>query len=165
MAQLWIWANQLIHSFLVGCLNPCLQETNVYGLVRPNPVLWARPTPNVSLTVGSSWELPHSRSKMRSTHILISSCINHEGSVHMGSEVVSLKSLKVNLCNLNRWEHGSWDLPLHMGSLILSPMYDMTHMPTWQLFLDVRRKARPNTQHKSNNYLCMKQSRSAFNDN
>jgi hypothetical protein len=25
----WIWANQPIYSFLVGCLNLCLQETNV----------------------------------------------------------------------------------------------------------------------------------------
>ena len=52
---LGIWANQLIHSFLVGCLNPCLQGTSVrvvslqlefrhptkervYRLVRPNRV-------------------------------------------------------------------------------------------------------------------------------
>ena len=33
-----IWANQPIHSFLVECLNPCLQGTTVvYGLVRPSP--------------------------------------------------------------------------------------------------------------------------------
>jgi hypothetical protein len=25
----------------------------------------------------------------------------------------SPKSLEVNLCNLSRWEHGSWELPLH----------------------------------------------------
>ena len=25
------------------------------------------------------------------------------------------KSLEVNLCNLSRWEHGSWDLPFYMG--------------------------------------------------
>ena len=29
-----IWVNQPIHSFFVGCLNPCLQETNVKS-VRP----------------------------------------------------------------------------------------------------------------------------------
>ena len=27
----------------------------------------------------------------------------------------------VDPCNLNRWEHGSWDLPLHTGSSVLSP--------------------------------------------
>ena len=32
-----IWANQPIHSFLVGCLNPCLASIErVYGLVRPS---------------------------------------------------------------------------------------------------------------------------------
>ena len=35
----WIWANQPIHSFLVGCLNPCLQRTSV-RVVLPN--LWVR---------------------------------------------------------------------------------------------------------------------------
>ena len=31
-----IWANQPIHSFLVGCLNPCLQVTIVVvGLPQP----------------------------------------------------------------------------------------------------------------------------------
>ena len=31
-----IWANQPIYSFLVGCLNPCLQETSVrVGLPQP----------------------------------------------------------------------------------------------------------------------------------
>ena len=33
----WIWANQPIHSFLVGGLNPCLQRTSV-RVVLPN--LW-----------------------------------------------------------------------------------------------------------------------------
>ena len=31
-----IWANQPIHSFLVKCLNPCLQETNA-GVGSPQP--------------------------------------------------------------------------------------------------------------------------------
>ena len=35
------------------------------------------------------------------------------------------KSLEVDPCNLNRWKYGSRDLPLHMGSQVLSPMYDM----------------------------------------
>ena len=42
-SQIWyvpmngIWANQPIHSFLVGCLNPCLQGTSVWvGSPRPN---------------------------------------------------------------------------------------------------------------------------------
>ena len=30
-----------------------------------------------------------------------------------GSQVP--KSLEVNMCNLSRWKHGSWDLPLHTG--------------------------------------------------
>ena len=32
-----IWANQPIHSFLVGCLNPCLQGTSVqFGSPQPS---------------------------------------------------------------------------------------------------------------------------------
>ena len=42
------------------------------------------------------------------------------------------KSMDVILCKLNRWEHGSWDLPLHTGSQIQVP--SMTWMPTWQQF-------------------------------
>ena len=34
--------------------------------------------------------------------------------------VPSPKSLEVDLRNLNRWEPGSWDLPLHMGSQVPS---------------------------------------------
>ena len=30
-----IWANQPIHSFLVGCFKSCLQETNVQGCFTP----------------------------------------------------------------------------------------------------------------------------------
>ena len=33
---LGIWANQPIHSFLVGCLNPCLQGTSE-RVVLPQP--------------------------------------------------------------------------------------------------------------------------------
>ena len=33
-----IWANQRIHSFLVGCLNPCLQGTNV-RVGSPQPLM------------------------------------------------------------------------------------------------------------------------------
>ena len=36
-----------------------------------------------------------------------------------------LKSLEVNLCNLNGWGHGSWDLSLHIGFQVPSPKYDM----------------------------------------
>ena len=32
-----IWANQLIHSYLVGCLNPCLQRTSV-RFASPQPL-------------------------------------------------------------------------------------------------------------------------------
>ena len=42
-----------------------------------------------------------------------------------GSQVPSPKPLEFNMCNLNRWEHGSWDLPLYTGSQVLSPKYDM----------------------------------------
>jgi hypothetical protein len=39
------------------------------------------------------------------------------------------KSLEVNPCNLNHGEHGSWNLPLHMGSQVLSSKCDMdVHM-------------------------------------
>ena len=40
--------------------------------------------------------------------------------VHMGRN-----SLEVDPCNLSHWEYGSRDLPLHMGSHVLSAMYDM----------------------------------------
>ena len=42
-----------------------------------------------------------------------------------GSQVLCSKSLKVNPHNLNRWEHGSWDLSLHTGSPVLRPNNDM----------------------------------------
>jgi hypothetical protein len=47
------------------------------------------------------------------------------GLVHMGSQVLSPKSLEVNPCNLNCQDHGSWDLPLDMGSQVLHLDYDM----------------------------------------
>jgi len=39
-----------------------------------------------------------------------------------GVQVLSPSSVEVNMCNLNRREYESWDLPLHMGpkSLVLS---------------------------------------------
>ena len=40
------------------------------------------------------------------------------GSLHARSEVLRPKIFKVNLCNLSRLEHGSWDLPLHMVSQV-----------------------------------------------
>ena len=46
-------------------------------------------------------------------------------------QVLSPKSLEVNPCNLNHWEHESSDLPFHTG-----PKYDMD--ATWQHFLEVR---------------------------
>jgi hypothetical protein len=30
-SRVWIWANQPIHSFLVGYLNPCLQGATVHA--------------------------------------------------------------------------------------------------------------------------------------
>ena len=36
-SALLIWTNQPIHLFLVGCLNPCLQETNVQVVSPPAP--------------------------------------------------------------------------------------------------------------------------------
>ena len=47
--------------------------------------------------------------------------------------VPSLKSLEVKPCNLNHWEHESWDSPLHMGSQVLNPKYD-TYAHTAKLF-------------------------------
>ena len=79
--------------------------------------------------------------------------------------VPSPKSLNVNPCNLSRWDHGSWDLPLHTWSQVPSHSRSicaisvvesmevgtyhftrvpspkspsMTWMPTWQHFLKVR---------------------------
>ena len=88
------------------------------------------------------------------------------------SQVLSPKSLAVHPCNLIRWEHGNWDLPLHTVSQALNP--SMTWIPTWQHFLTVRlgtcveswveHKTKPNSQHKFHKYFRMKQSRSNLND-
>jgi hypothetical protein len=65
---LWakIWANQPIHSFLVGCLNPCLQGTSVWvGLPQP----WANPFEHALYycdghVATSAWKVfGHSRSR------------------------------------------------------------------------------------------------------
>ena len=45
------------------------------------------------------------------------------GLLHTGPQVPS--HLRVNPCNLDCWEHGSWDLPLYIGSQVLSPKYNM----------------------------------------
>jgi hypothetical protein len=43
----------------------------------------------------------------------------------MESQVLIPKSLEINPCNLNCREHESWDLPIHIGSQVLRPKYDM----------------------------------------
>jgi hypothetical protein len=70
------------------------------------------------------------------------------------------KSLEVNPCNLNRWEHRNWDLSLHMGSQV--PHGSLT----WQHFLEVRSgtyvgswdklKAILNYKHKCLRLFCIK---------
>jgi hypothetical protein len=47
------------------------------------------------------------------------------GPIHTRLQVLRRSSLRVKSCNLNHWEHGSWDLALHVGSQIPSPSYDM----------------------------------------
>jgi hypothetical protein len=76
------------------------------------------------------------------------------GPVHMGSQVLGPKSLEANPCNLTRWEHGdvTW---------VLSPKYDvgpyMTSLLEVRLGICVKslvkEKARPNSQHKSQEFL------------
>ena len=44
--------------------------------------------------------------------------------------VPSPKSLEINLCNLSHWEHGSWDLPLYMGSQGPSHLRSIYAIPT-----------------------------------
>ena len=63
-----------------------------------------------------------------------------------GSQVIISKSHEVNPCILYCWEHRSWDLPLHTGSQVLSPKYDMdVYMTTlfggkaWDLCCEVGR--------------------------
>ena len=72
--------------------------------------------------------------------------------VHTGSKVLSPYSLEVIPCNLNHWEHGNWDLPLHMDSQVLSPKHDTNaYMATlfgdeaWDLCWDLDR-AKSQTQ-------------------
>ena len=43
----------------------------------------------------------------------------------MGSQVLSPSSIEVDMCNLHGSKHGSWDLPLHIESHVLSAKYDM----------------------------------------
>ena len=50
----------------------------------------------------------------------------------MSHMVPSPKSLEINMCNLSRLEHGSCNLPLHMGPMSQVP--NMTWMHTWQHF-------------------------------
>ena len=79
---------------------------------------------------------------------------------------------EVNPCNLNCWEHGSWDLPLHAG--LESWVPTRSWMPTWWHVLEVRLGTRvaswvkPNgrldAQRKSHKYCCITQARSDFND-
>ena len=47
----------------------------------------------------------------------------------------------INPCNLNRWDHGSWDLPLHNGPK--SQVLSVTWMHAWQHVLDVRQMLYP----------------------
>ena len=47
------------------------------------------------------------------------------GPIHRGSQVLVPKSLEVNMGNLNHGVHGSWDLPLHGMSQVLSLKYDI----------------------------------------
>jgi hypothetical protein len=73
------------------------------------------------------------------------------------TEVVGPKSLEVDPCNLSHWEHGSWDLPLHIGSQGLTLKYDMdAYIATffgdeaWDIWWELgRTKPRSNSQHKS----------------
>jgi hypothetical protein len=84
--------------------------------------------------------------------------------VHTGSQILSSKSLEVNPSNLNHWEHGNWDLPLHIRSWVLRSKYDMdAYMATlfggetwdwcWESW--AKQKARPNSQHNSCEYFCI----------
>ena len=55
--------------------------------------------------------------------------------VHTGSRVLSPKSFKVNTCNLNGWEYGSWDSPHHIGSWVLSSKslgVNMCNLSDWE---------------------------------
>ena len=79
------------------------------------------------------------------------------------SQVPSLKALEVNLCNLNRREDKSWDLPLHTGSQVLSSKYDInTYIITLLggevgTYVEscVDQRAKTNSQHKSCKYFCI----------
>jgi hypothetical protein len=74
--------------------------------------------------------------------------------IELVSQVLISKSLEVYLCNLNRGDHGSWDLPLHLGFQVLNPKYAMdAHMMTffgaevWKLCGDLgRAKVGSNSQ-------------------
>ena len=73
---------------------------------------------------------------------------------------------------LNPWEHGSWDLSLHEGPKSQVPSYDIdAYVETLLggeaqdlLRVLLSQKLRPNSQHKSCEYFCIKWSRSKFKD-
>ena len=73
--------------------------------------------------------------------------------VQTWSQVLSLKSLEANACNLSCWEHGSRDLSLHIGSQVLIPKYDMdAYMAT---LFGVRLGTRVETWVKFVAYICI----------
>ena len=55
----------------------------------------------------------------------IMSCWHGDYIVHTKFQVLGCSLLQVNPCNLNHLEHGSLDIPLHMGSQVLSHRYYM----------------------------------------
>jgi hypothetical protein len=80
----------------------------------------------------------------RPTSSIISHMLRCNLSRDGSNGVPSLKLLEVNMCNLHRWEHGSWDLSLQSGFQVLSPNSDMDacmHGPSfrrWGLILVLR---------------------------
>ena len=86
------------------------------------------------------------------------------GSGSLGSQVRSPKSLEGNSITIERMDVGIYRFMLDF--LVLSPKYDMDACVATLFGGEVRletcvgswvwQKARPNSQHKSRKYLCMK---------
>ena len=87
-------------------------------------------------------------------------------------QALGTKSLEFNPYNLNHWERGSWDLPLHTRFQVLSPKYDMdAYMATlsegeaWDLCRELgREKNHTQLSTQARAYICIKEARSNLDD-
>jgi hypothetical protein len=83
--------------------------------------------------------------------------------------VLSPKSLEVNVCNLNCWEHGHWHIPLHTKSQVWHGCLHGNTSWRWGLWLTLRvvlrEKLDPTLVTSIANILALINPNPSFNDN